>query len=443
MSRHNRRGVATGTDGRILNRRATEETRSWFRIGSTVKNRVTMETDTEVWIYDEIGMWGVSAQDFARELQEVDSETITLRLNSPGGEVYDGIAIMNALIDHKAKVTVKVDALAASIASVIAMAGDSVVMGSHSEFMIHDASTIAMGNAADIREIADMLDRVSENIAQVYAERAGGKAEDWRALMLAETWFSADEAVAAGLADKVAPKPQKRGEDEDEDEDDDTTEARSPRVVSKWDYSKYDYRYHGRSAAPAPRAGGAPKKAIPDVEEATADPVTDEDEVEACDHVDYREDCQSCEDKKAKAEEEPEQLEDVDNLESFDFKDLFASALGEALVEVDAETEGIDTAVFHEAVRMVAEADVPTPERPAIVSTVPPVLAPVFPADSVPEDPAVAGIDPEVFRAAVALAANNAPAVNVQPDIEHTDTDDSFVIDPTEFYNSLREAINQ
>ncbi len=178
--------------------------KQWYKIQNLGGNAA------DVWIYDEIGGWGVTAQNLVAELAALNVSDITVHLNSPGGDVFDGIAIMNALRDHPAHVTVKVDALAASIASVIAQAGNTVVMGRNSMMMIHNASGYAGGEAADLRKMADLLDSTTANIASIYAERAGGKALDWLNIMAAETWYSADEAVAAGLADEVAPLPTER-----------------------------------------------------------------------------------------------------------------------------------------------------------------------------------------------------------------------------------------
>lgn len=164
----------------------------------------------DVWIYAEIGAWGITAEGFVQELAGLNVADISVHLNSPGGDVFDGIAIMNALRDHPAKVTVQVDALAASIASVIAQAGDHVVMGNNSMMMIHNASGFAMGEAADLRKMADLLDTTTRNIADIYAQRAGGKADDWLAKMADETWYSAEDAVKVGLADEVAPLPAER-----------------------------------------------------------------------------------------------------------------------------------------------------------------------------------------------------------------------------------------
>lgn len=169
----------------------------------------------EVRIYDEISLWGITADDFVRDLRALDVDAIDLRLNSPGGLVFDGIAIHNALRDHRATVTATVDGVAASIASVIAMAGDTVVMNRGATMMIHDAAGLQMGNAADMREMADILDKLSDTIANFYAGRAGGDTATWRSHMLAETWYTATEAVAAGLADQVAGEPESGGDTDD------------------------------------------------------------------------------------------------------------------------------------------------------------------------------------------------------------------------------------
>lgn len=172
----------------------------WYK----VENKAS--TTADIYLYDEIGGYGIDASEFIGELNDIKAENLNVHINSVGGEVYQGFAIYQALKDHSANVTITVDALAASIASVIAMAGDKVVMARNSEMMIHDGMVMTMGNASELRKTVDMLDRVSNNIASVYAERSGvGTAETWRESMLAETWYSAEEAVAAGLADEVAP----------------------------------------------------------------------------------------------------------------------------------------------------------------------------------------------------------------------------------------------
>ena len=159
---------------------------------------------TEILLFDEIGMWGLTAKDFANELKEVDANEIALRINSAGGDVYDGIAMMNTLRSHPARVTAFVEGLAASAASFLAVGGaDEVVMCPHSEMMIHDAMTFITGNAAEAAEAIKQLERVSDNIASIYADKSGGDPGSFREAMRAETWFTAEEAVLAGLADRV------------------------------------------------------------------------------------------------------------------------------------------------------------------------------------------------------------------------------------------------
>lgn len=163
--------------------------------------------DAEMFLYGDIdswgGWWGVSAEEFRAELEQCTAKNLTLHVNSYGGEVFEGLAIRTALMRCPANVTVTVDAIAASIASVIAMAGETVVMSDPSMLMIHDAWGFSVGSAAEMRKMADLLDKISDQLAGVYAGKAGGTLDVWREAMLAETWYSADEAVAAGLADRV------------------------------------------------------------------------------------------------------------------------------------------------------------------------------------------------------------------------------------------------
>lgn len=201
----------------------------------------TSERTAEIILYGAIGGWyGVQAVDFVAELADLDVDTIELRVNSPGGSAYDGIAIMNALHRHKARVVATVDGLAASAASVIVQAADELVMGRGSELMIHDASNIAWGNAGVLRKEAEHLDRLSQSVAGIYAERAGGTADEWREAMLAETWYSAQEAVDAGLADRVEGKA-----DDDDAEDSGATNSAAARYRAM-------FAHAGRADAPAP-----------------------------------------------------------------------------------------------------------------------------------------------------------------------------------------------
>src|SRR5215472_1807836 len=162
---------------------------------------------TRVDVYDDIGGGpfggGVSASDFAGALSGVRGH-LDVHINSGGGVVWDGLAIANAIRNHKGKVTTVVDGLAASIASVIAQAGHERVVQPGAMLMIHDAFAPFEGNAAEMGKMAQTLDQVSGNLAEQYAARAGGTAAQWRERMRAETWYTAEEAVAAGLADRVA-----------------------------------------------------------------------------------------------------------------------------------------------------------------------------------------------------------------------------------------------
>ena len=162
-------------------------------------------TGAEVAIYDEIGAHGVSAKGFLAELGALpDAAPIDLRLNSPGGSVFDAVAIHNALKRHEGTVTVWIDGIAASAASYVAMAGDEIVMPENAFLMIHDPAGLVMGTAADMRAMAEALDKVKGSLVAGYAGRSGRDPEDIAALMAAETWFDARDALDAGLATRIA-----------------------------------------------------------------------------------------------------------------------------------------------------------------------------------------------------------------------------------------------
>lgn len=194
----------------------------------------------QVYIYDEIGFWGTDAADFVKQLQEIDAKLFHLHLNSPGGEVFDGIAIYNAVKRHKAEVEVYVDGLAASAASFIAQAGDKVIMARNAEMMIHDGIAFAYGNEQDMLDVAALLGDVSNNIADIYAYRSGKRdfddatVEHFRGLMREETWYTGKEAVEGGLADVVL------------DQDDEEAE----KAKNKWDLSFYNHAGRGRAESP-------------------------------------------------------------------------------------------------------------------------------------------------------------------------------------------------
>lgn len=169
-------------------------------------------------LYDPIdaygGDWGVSAKEFTQTLDELPDDTtqIKLLLNSPGGDVWEGLAILNALRSHPAHVVAVVEGIAASAASFIATGVDELQIMPNAELMVHKAWGLGIGNADDFTKLSSDLTHEDRNIASVYAAKAGGTVEDWLAAMAAETWYSADEAVAAGLADKVLAPPRGAGD---------------------------------------------------------------------------------------------------------------------------------------------------------------------------------------------------------------------------------------
>jgi ATP-dependent protease ClpP protease subunit len=170
----------------------------------TISNKANLGEPSMVSIYDEIGMLGVSAGDFLAELSGVNGD-LDVHINSPGGDVFDAIAIYNTLKGRKGTVSVVIDGLAASAASFIAQAASPgcLEMAPHAEMMIHDGFAMGIGNAADMRGLAEQLDRASDNIAAIYADRSGKSASYWREKMKAETWYSDQGAVIDGLADRV------------------------------------------------------------------------------------------------------------------------------------------------------------------------------------------------------------------------------------------------
>ncbi len=160
--------------------------------------------EVEIFLYDFIGEGGITSAQFVSELRAIRANKILLRVNSVGGDIFDAVAIRNALVEHPAQIETHVDGIAASSASWVALAGDKVIMAPHAAMMIHEPFNLVMGDAATMRRQADVLDLFAEEIAQIYAEKAGGKPSAWRELMRAETWYTDQEAVDAGLADEIA-----------------------------------------------------------------------------------------------------------------------------------------------------------------------------------------------------------------------------------------------
>ncbi|EHB8339675.1 Clp protease ClpP [Escherichia coli] len=173
---------------------------SWFRM------QVGGQGDADIYIYDEIGFWGVTAKQFVSELNALGDIThINLHINSPGGDVFEGIAIFNALKTHGASITVYVDGVAASMASVIAMVGNPVIMPENTFMMIHKPFGFTGGDAEDMRTYADLLDKVEAVLLPAYAQKTGKTTDEIAAMLADETWMSGAECLAHGFADQVTP----------------------------------------------------------------------------------------------------------------------------------------------------------------------------------------------------------------------------------------------
>ena len=172
--------------------------KNWYSI-------CALNEGAEISIYDEIGAYGVSAKAFLADLGKLpDKAPLTLRLNSPGGSVFDAVAIYNALQRHAGTVTVSIDGIAASAASYIAMAGDEIIMPENAFLMIHDPSGMVMGTAGDMRAMAEALEKIGASLNKGYAAKSGKSEKDIAALMAAETWFDAADALDMGFADTMS-----------------------------------------------------------------------------------------------------------------------------------------------------------------------------------------------------------------------------------------------
>lgn len=173
---------------------------SWYSIKAKANDTA------EISIYDEIGYWGITAKSFSKDLKALGNnlKQINLHIHSPGGDVFDGIAIYNLLKNHPANVTVYIDGLAASMASVIAMAGNEVIMPENAMMMIHKPWGIQGGDAEDMRKYADLLDKVENTLIPAYANKTGKTPEELAEMLSAETWLNGKECVEQGFADKLA-----------------------------------------------------------------------------------------------------------------------------------------------------------------------------------------------------------------------------------------------
>jgi ATP-dependent Clp protease, protease subunit len=153
-------------------------------------------------LFDEIGAYGVSAKDFRAQLNDV-AGNIVLRINSPGGDVFDGIAIHNSLLAHDGHIRVEVTGVAASAASIIAMAGDEVAIAENAFLMIHNAWSLTIGNADDHAETSDLLGQIDHSLASTYAKRTGQDIRVMKAMMDEETWLGSADAKSNGFVTEI------------------------------------------------------------------------------------------------------------------------------------------------------------------------------------------------------------------------------------------------
>lgn len=166
--------------------------------------RIVNAATPKLYVHGVIGGFDGDATEFVQAVHGITTKAMDVHVNSPGGFVYDAVSMYEALKSSPATVNVHIDGLAASAASFLAQAGDSVDISEGGRMMIHDAQGVGIGGPVDMREYADLLDAVSNDIAGIYARRAGGKPTAWRTAMSATTWYSAQQAVDANLADRVA-----------------------------------------------------------------------------------------------------------------------------------------------------------------------------------------------------------------------------------------------
>jgi ATP-dependent Clp protease protease subunit len=177
------------------------------RAKSSAVKIVAAGDEATVYVYDAIGAYyGVDPQRFVQDLAQIEASTIHLRINTPGGDVFGARAMKTALEAHPARVIAHIDGLSASAGSFLMMAAEETVIAPGAFVMIHDPWSLSIGNSADMRKSADLLDKVGTSIVADYVERTGKGEDEVRAWMQAETWFDADEAVQHGFVNRKAEK---------------------------------------------------------------------------------------------------------------------------------------------------------------------------------------------------------------------------------------------
>ena len=173
--------------------------KSWYSINAKHKEKYA-----DVYLYDEIGSYGMSAKDFVNDMKELDGRDIYLHINCAGGEVFDGMAIYNTLKKYDGKVIAYIEGIAASMGSVIPLAADEIIMSENSLLMIHNAWGGIMGEAEDMRKTAQLLDKLSGEIANIHTKKTGLDLVTVQQMMDDETWFNAEEAFEYGFIDRVS-----------------------------------------------------------------------------------------------------------------------------------------------------------------------------------------------------------------------------------------------
>ncbi|ULN47976.1 Clp protease ClpP [Mycolicibacterium goodii] len=216
--------------------------RQWFKFTPTAKADGKAKTAT-LRIYDVIGadvfFGGVDVNECVALIEGLDDDAeLTVRINSPGGAAWDGLALANAIMRHPGNTTTHVDGLAASAASLIALAGDEVVVSKYGQVMLHNARGGLYGTAEELAAAGEQLAKLNGTMAAFYAGRAGGTVAEWTVAMARESWYTPDEALAAGLATAI----DESGKRED-------VEAQAAASIAK---AAATFRYPGRSAAPDP-----------------------------------------------------------------------------------------------------------------------------------------------------------------------------------------------
>ncbi|WP_346207621.1 head maturation protease, ClpP-related [Caldifermentibacillus hisashii] len=210
-----------------------EKYNSLPKIDKVFKAEALDEDSAKLIIYGDIGesWWGdyITASDVERVLKDLTTNTLHVHINSYGGDVFEGIAIYNLLKNHKAKVVIHIDGVAASAASLIAMAGDDIISGTGAMIMVHEAWTYAYGNKTDIQKVLNSLIGIDKSIVDIYMTRFTGNRSEMETFVRNETWFTSDEALEFGLVDKVTNDTQ----DDDETDPDDFKNSVLERIRAK------------------------------------------------------------------------------------------------------------------------------------------------------------------------------------------------------------------